>query len=106
MSDNPSTGDISAKIAGLGTSLGNLIMDGFDRFENSQIGRTIMEPVNGFLKSADEIETEFSEAMNSYRSAFKEMQSAAFIELRNNRDGYLNISYPGRIDSGYQEENY
>ncbi len=105
MSESPNTGDFSAKIAGLGASLGNLIMDGFDRFESSQIGRKIMDPVNGFLKSADEIETEFSEAMNSYRGAFKEMQSAAFIELRNNRDGYLNITYP-RVDSGYQEENY
>ena len=52
--------------------------------------------INNFLKSQDQIDADF----------YFDRQSNLVYEELNNRDGYLNTNNPGRIDSGFMEENY
>jgi len=54
--------------------------------------------INNYLKTPEEIEMDFS--------AQERMGLVFAYGSFNNRDGYLNIQNPERIDSGFMEENY
>ncbi|PZR26941.1 MAG: hypothetical protein DI535_12255 [Citrobacter freundii] len=77
----------------------------WNRLERN-VEKRVLNPVNNYLKTPEEIEAELSYQVNFQRAALTSGLTGSFVQLVEYKDGYINIHDPEIMKQGFMEENY
>lgn len=95
-----------------GFSLGDLkdsvvsfVSTQLDRIER-QVEKKVVNPINNYLKTPEEIEADLSHQVNFQRMILSVEIDNSYASLKDYTDGYNNIHALGLINQGFMEENY
>jgi len=77
----------------------------WNRLERN-VEKRVLNPINNYLKTPEEIEEEFSHHVNFHRIIVATELSGSFAQLIEHKDGYINIHDPEVTKQGFMEENY
>lgn len=70
------------------------------------VGKRVMDPINNFLKTPEEMDADFSHHVNFHSMIAAVEKSFTHTKLVEYKDGYINIHDPEIINPGFMEENY
>lgn len=76
-----------------------------DRLEK-KVGKNVLNPINNYLKTPEEIEADLSHQVNFQRVALVVEVNGSSTNLIEHKDGYINIHDPEFLNKGFMEENY
>lgn len=77
----------------------------WNRLERN-VEKRVLNPINNYLKTPEEIEAEFSHQVNFQRVAIAAELTGSLVQLIEHKDGYINIHDPEVMKQGFMEENY
>lgn len=97
-------------LTGMKNTVINFVSNQLFRFDRKYIAAKMVEPVNNYFKTPEQMEHDFSLEMGTPFNLFKEKtaEDIYLLAIHNseNKDGYLNTPDPVNINSGFMEENY